>query len=155
MKPADIRPCTVADLEASPNCDELLGEYTAESAIAEMGSTVRRNTLAPYRALEASGAFHALGAFDGNRIVGFITFILAPLPHFQGRLVASTESFFVTAAYRKAGLGLALLRAAEERAEGVGATALLMSAPLGSRLAQILDASDRYRETSRVFVRAL
>ena len=52
---ATVRPCTVADLERAPNCDALLAEYTAESAIPELGPTVRHADLAQYKAMEASG----------------------------------------------------------------------------------------------------
>ena len=152
---ATVRPCTVAEFERAPNCDALLAEYTAESAIPEIGPTVRHADLAQYKAMEAAGLMHMLGAFrDDGEIVGFLTLLIAPLPHFGGRLVATTESVFVTAAERKGGPGLALLTEAEHLAHDKGAVGLLVSAPVGGRLAQILPRCG-YRETSRVFFRGL
>lgn len=151
---ATVRPCTIADLERAPNADALLAEYTAESAIPELGPTVRQAELAQYKAMEAAGLLHMLGAFRGDGLmVGFLTLLIAPLPHFGGRPVASTESFFVAAPERRSGAGLKLLRAAEQRAAEQGAAGLLMSAPVGGRLAQVLPRAG-YRETSRVFFRS-
>lgn len=152
---ATVRPCTVAEFERAPNCDALLAEYEAESAIPELGQTVRHADLAQYKAMEAAGLMHMLGAFrDDGEIVGFLTLLIAPLPHFGGRLVASTESVFVTAAERRGGPGLDLLRAAERLAAERGAVGILVSAPVGGRLEKIMPRTG-YRETSRVFFRGL
>lgn len=152
---ATVRPCTVADLECAPNCDALLAEYEAESAIPELGDTVRHADLGQYKALEAAGVLHMLGAFnEAGEIIGFLTMVVAPLPHFGGRLVASTESVFVTASERRGGPGLDLLREAERLAADRGAIGILVSAPVGGRLERVMSRA-AYRETSRVFFRGL
>jgi GNAT superfamily N-acetyltransferase len=78
--------------------------------------------------------------------------VLKPvIPHY-GVAIAVTESFFVGKEYRKSGAGLKLLRAAEAHAEG--APGLLVSAPVGGTLAEVLPHLG-YRETNRVFFKEL
>lgn len=143
-----IRTLTVAEFAARPELPALLAEYSAESAVAEL-----RDSPGPqwptYAALEAQGMLHAFGAFDGPVMVGFVSVAVTVLPHF-GALVASTESFFVAAAARRTGAGLALLRRAEQVTRDTGAVGLLVSAPVGSRLARVLAATDM-RQSHEVY----
>jgi GNAT superfamily N-acetyltransferase len=147
----NIRRCTIAELEAAPNFGELLDEYAAESSLAELGAP--RPQLETYRSLEAAGAFHPIGAFDGDRLAGFILPIVVVLPHY-GVLTATAESFFVPRADRKTGAGDRLRVAAEDLARDLGAKALLLSAPVGGVLAQALPGKG-YRHSNDVFVKAL
>ena len=68
--------------------------------------------------------------------------------------LAVVESYFVASKHRKSGAGLALLREAERIASDRGAHALLVSAPHGGRLADVMPRVG-YRETNRVFFRSL
>lgn len=147
----EIRPCTVAEIERSERFGELLALYGAESSMPEMGEV--RADFAAYRAMEGTGLLHAIGAFEDD-LVGLITVIVYRLPHYGGRCVCSTESFFVDPEHRNGGVGLKLLRAAEDLARSLGASALMVSAPAGGRLAKVLPRTG-YRDASHVFVRAL
>jgi GNAT superfamily N-acetyltransferase len=149
---AEIRRCTVAELEAAPNLAELLHEYAAESATVELGPA--NPNPETYRALEASGFFHPIAAFDGERVVGFILPIVCVVPHY-GVLAATVESFFVPKAERKGGIGLKLLRAAEKLARDLGAKALMVSAPSYGRLSWTMTGLKSYRFSNAVFTRAL
>ena len=93
----EIRRCTVAQIEAAPNLAAVLAEYAAESSQAELGPV--RPQFATYWGLEATGFFHPIGAFEGERLAGFILPIVIALPHY-GVLAATVESFFVPAADR-------------------------------------------------------
>ena len=147
----DIRPCTVAEVEAAGALQELLAAYGAESAIPEIGSPNAH--FETYRLMESAGALHIIGAFAPD-LVGVAVLLAYGLPHYGGRRVCSMESFFVAPDTRRTGAGLKLLRAAEAKARELGAAALLVSAPVGGRLARVLPRTG-YRETSRVFVRGL
>lgn len=146
-----IRPCTVAEVEASGALLELLESYGFESNIQELGSVDA--CFITYRQMEASGALHVLGVFAPH-LVGLASLVVYGLPHYAGRRICAMESFFVAPHARRGGTGIKLLRAAEARALELGATALMVSAPVGGRLASVLPRTG-YRETNRVFLRAL
>lgn len=149
----EIRPCTVAELEAAPNLAEVLAEYAREASLPELGEPTPQT--ATYRALEASGMFHPIAAFDENsRLLGFILPIVVTLPHY-GVVAATVESFFVSQAERPKGIGLMLLMLAENLAKNLGAKALLLSAPAGGVLDEVLFRTKRYRYSNTVYVTAL
>lgn len=145
-----IRACTIADLEASPALPALLAEYAAESSTCGLGGA--NPQLATYRQLEAAGALHPIGAFyGGDELAGFLLLLVSPVPHF-GKLAATTESYFVSAAHRKGGgAGTRLLAAAEDRARELGCEAMFVSAPAGGRLARVMGHKAGYRLTNLVF----
>lgn len=146
-----VRKCTVAELMACPTFAGLHQEYAADAAIAGLPPVDEK--LATYRAIEGSGVFHVFGAFVDEELVGFAAVVAPIIPHY-GATVAVSESLFVAKRHRKSGAGLALLRAAEAQARQVGSPALLVSAPVGGPLAEILPRLG-YRETNRVFCRSL
>jgi GNAT superfamily N-acetyltransferase len=142
-----IRNCTIQEISESSNIDELLNEYAAESAIKDLPHPNAK--VKSYQSLEKAGAIHAFGAFLDNTLVGFITVLSPVLPHYDLR-IAVAESFFVAKAYRKTGAGLRLLRAAEVHSADIGASGLLVSAPTGGNLAEVLPHVG-YSDTNRVF----
>ncbi len=144
-----IRPSTVAELEAAPTFAALLAEYGAESAIEGLPPPSAR--METYRALNAAGVLHVLAAWTGDVLVGFITVLAAPLPHYA-RTVAVSESFFVAKASRSTGAGLKLLRAAEDKARELGSPGLLVSAPFEGNLFRVLPRVG-YSEVGRTFFR--
>lgn len=146
-----VRKCTLAEAQGNANFPALAREYAAESAIA--GLPPPDEKIAAYHAIEASGIFHIFGAFLGETLVGFVAVLLPVIPHY-GIAVGMTESFFVASEHRKSGAGIKLLRAAERLAHDAGSPALMVSAPFGGRLAEVLPGLG-YRETNRVFMREL
>jgi GNAT superfamily N-acetyltransferase len=146
-----IRTSTVAELEAAPSFLDLLAEYAAESAIEGLPTPSAK--METYHHLERSGFLHVLAAWAGDTLVGFITVLAAPLPHY-GRTVAVSESFFVAVKHRGTGAGLKLLRAAEELAAKLGSPGLLVSAPYEGDLFKVLPRVG-YAETNRVFFKAV
>lgn len=147
----DVRHITMAEFEAAPGLDDLLAEYAAESANHDIGTPCPQ--WPAYRAMEATGMFHAFGAFREGRLAGFLFLMTPVLPHF-GKKVGVTESFFVGAAHRKSGAGTQLRLAAEDAARAAGAVGILMSAPTGGKLDQVLPHVG-YRETNRTFFKGL
>src|SRR5574343_114273 len=136
-----IRPCTVAEIERAPNIGALLEEYAGEVATEGLGKSVPQWWL--YHRMESTGLLHVLGACSGDTLVGFITLIVMQRPHYEG-LVASYESFFVAAEFRRTGAGTRLLRTAEALAQSLGALGLFVNAGVCSRLERMLDASPSY-----------
>jgi GNAT superfamily N-acetyltransferase len=143
----EIRPTTVAELEAAPNFGALLDEYAAECAID--GLPHPKAKIEMYRVMEAGGVLKVVGAFIGDEVVGFITVLTCILPHYSD-YVSVTESFFVERAARPTGAGIGLLRRAEAIARELSSKGLLVSAPSGGTLAAVLELTS-YKETNRVF----
>lgn len=148
----DIRRCTVDELEATPNFQDVLDEYALESSLPELGPAQAQ--LDTYRRLEASGMFHPIGAFEDGRLIGLILPLVVNLPHY-GVVAATVESFFVPAADRPKGVGMFLLHKAEALAKELGAKALILSAPTGSVLARVMYHCRDYRLSNEVFIKAL
>lgn len=147
-----IRPCAIAEVEHAGRLPELLAAYADESRIPELGEPCA--DFATYRQMEACGAIHPIGAF-APELVGLATLLIYHLPHYAGRRVASLESFFVLPSARRTGAGLGLLRAARRRAKELGAKTLFISAPVDSRLAQLLNARRASRLTNHTFTESL
>lgn len=151
MTQITIRPITADEFEQADNLVELLAEYAVESAIPGLGEiNVQFDT---YRQMEAAGVLHTLGAFRGNTMVGFLSFLVSVLPHY-GALTATSESFFVAQNERAGGTGLRLLKAAQAQAKELGAVGLLVSAPAGGRLAQVLPRLG-FEQTNEVYFKGL
>jgi GNAT superfamily N-acetyltransferase len=150
MANLDIRRGTVLELECAEGMDRLLAEYSAESAIKEIGP--HNPQWQSYRAMEQAGMLSTFIASDGDQVVGFLLLLLPVLPHF-GRCVAVTESYFVAQAHRKTGAGTHLRLAAEAAAAAAGARGMLMSSPEGGQLGQVLPRVG-YRKTNETFFKA-
>lgn len=153
MPEATTRAITIADIFDSPTFAELCDEYRAES--------LRNDDLAgpepdraAYEHLESSGLIRPIGLFVGDLLVGWCIVLVTPVLHFAGKMIASTETLFISKAHRAGGTGRMLIKAAEEVAASVGVSGLYISAPSGGRLARLLPHLD-YRETNILFYRGL
>ncbi len=142
-----VEACPLADLMAAATFADLAAEYERESLIDGMPPPAPDWNA--YRALEAAGLLHGFAASVDGELAGFVAVLVAKLPRYAGP-VALTESFFVARAHRHTGAGLRLLRAAEDKARALGCPGLLVSAPSGGALAQVLPRRG-YAETNRVF----
>lgn len=138
-------------MEGYPNIHDILEEYASESSIAGMPAVAVKVEM--YKHLEVAGAIHVVGAFLDDAIIGFITVLSPILPHYSA-LASVAESFFVAKIHRNTGAGLKLLKEAEIYAKNIGSCGLLVSAPIGGDLAEVLPRVG-YRETNRVFFRVL
>ena len=149
MTSVAIAPCTISELENAPNMHELMEEYAAESAIEGLPHPSAKAEI--YKRIEESGMLATIGAKIDQELIGFVLVLASVIPHY-GVNIATTESFFVSKPYRKTGAGIKLLRAAEEHAKQVGSPGLLISAPFGGTLAEVLPRQG-YVETNRVFMK--
>lgn len=146
-----IRAISVEEVFDSPVFAALVEEYRAESLRnpSMLGTQPDRET---YVKLVGAGVMHPLGAFSGDELVGIATVMVSGVPHYAGRLLATTETLFVANKHRAGGAGMKLLRAAEEVAAMLGAEGLYVTVPVGGRLESILPRAG-YAETNRVFYR--
>lgn len=144
-----IRPCTAAEIMDSPEFPDLVAEYAAESKIDGLPGPGAK--LAAYARIEHTGFLHAFGAWQGDRLVGFITVLASPMLHYD-QTIAVCESFFVAGEHRGGGPGLKLMCRAEEIAQQKGSPVLLFTAPIGSRLEQLLPKCG-YTEVGRTFMK--
>ena len=144
----DICKVAVDAVLDAPEYPALIAEYARECAIE--GLPLPQAKLESYRALELTGVIHVFTAMHSGELVGFITVAAPPSLHFSVPL-AVVESFYVSPEHR--GLtGLRLLDTAECQAKACGAPGLLVSAPLGGRLCELLlKPTMRYRPTSVIF----
>lgn len=144
-----IRPVTIAELFDAPNFAELRAEYEAESLRNPdmIGAPPNR---AGYEQMERAGLLRPLGAFDGDRLVGFCVVLISPVLHFAGKVLATTESIFLSKGCRRNGAGIALISAAEDAAEEAGAKGLYITAPTDSSLSRVLPRLG-YGQTNAVF----
>ena len=147
-----VSPSSVYGIMGADEFPALVAEYAAESALAGLPPPDAKMPL--YSQLEQMGRLHAFSAVVGNELVGFISLLVSPLPHYDGIPVAIGESFFVAAEHRKSGAGLRLLRAAEEKARELGCPGILISTPAGSRLFEILPHCG-YTESHVVYFKGL
>lgn len=148
----DIRAISIAEFFDDPATKGLMAEYARESSIQGMPPITPHQP--SYEGLERSGTLRMLAAFDDGQMIGFVTVLVYFNPHYSQRM-AVTESLFVASAARRTGAGMLLLHAAELDAFNREAVGLLVSAPVGGRLAGVLDAKDTWRETNRVFFKGL
>lgn len=149
MNPTFVRQCSVSEIQNAPNINALMEEYAAESHVSELPTPNAQ--WGHYTALENMGAFASIGSFADKQLIGFIGIISNKLPH-HGATIAIVESFFVSANHRKSGLGLKLLKAAEQHAKDVGSPCLLVNAPHGGSLEKVMPRMG-YRHTGTVFCR--
>lgn len=151
MEQVTISRRTIAEIEQAPNIADLLAEYGRECSISGMPAHCAQ--WAMYRQMESSGVLRVIAAHAGSTLIGAAFVIINVVPHY-GVMTAITESIFVASDYRRGTTGLKLLTAVEELAIESGAAGVFVSAPYGSRLADLLYAIGM-RETNRVFFRSL
>ena len=130
----------------------LLEEYASECEISEVGMPTMQADM--YEAMDSSDRFFIVGAVKDGKLIGFVNVAMSVLPHY-GKMVAATESFFVSKEFRSTGAGVKLLAKAEEIAKDNGAIAMLVSAHTNSSLDSLLAAKKSYRETNRIFTKCL
>jgi GNAT superfamily N-acetyltransferase len=148
---SEVRRVSLSTLIDDTRFQTLVDEYTSESSIKDMPPINWQRHM--YEQLEAIGIFRVLAAYEGDKLIGFMTLLTTVLPHY-GALTATTESVFVEAEHRSGGAGLKLIRAAEGWAKELGAVGLLLSAPYGGRLADI-GPRIGYQQTNVVFFKRL
>jgi hypothetical protein len=144
----EVRQCSFNDLAHAAGFDALCAEYAAESGrMAELGAP--KVDGGAYRAMEAAGIAHCIGAWCDDELVGFGVVTISVLPHYS-KLIGCLISFFVASSARKGSAGTRIRALAERIAKERGALGLMISAPSESRLDVILPRIG-YRATNRLY----
>lgn len=142
----EIRPCTVSDIYESGIAADYF-EYAIDGMDTPEVQWLR------YEALAAGGMLYPVGAFKDDKLIGFVFVLLTTSLHY-GVPIASTESFFVLKEHRNTGAGLQLLVAVERLAKEQGASGVMVMAPEGKELVQILPQLG-YKDTHRLFLKLI
>lgn len=142
----EYRPCSTEEVFASG----LLELYADECAAAGLPRPAADRTM--YDQMAGLETFWMCGAFDGDDLVGFVTVMTIRTPHY-GKTIAAMESIFVHHDYRHKGCGTQLLAESERHAKSTGSIGLMVSAPTGSPLADVLNAKKSYRLSNLVFMK--
>lgn len=130
----DIRPISV--VEQLPRVSALLREHWAELALNKSLMVLSPN-VEVYATLEAAGSIVALGAFDGEELIGYSVNLLTRHLHYSGLLTASNDVLFVRQDHRGR-VGPRLIRKTEKACNAAGAQILLWHAKPGTLLEQLL-----------------
>lgn len=150
-KTLTFRPVTVAEVFGAPDADELISEYMAESGNPFLP---KKPNVEYYRKAEESGAFHVIGAFSSERLVGFGSFVLTVIPHYS-TVTASVESVFLLKEFRLGAAGFRLINAISQAAKDAGASGIYWGCRHGSRLEALFVAVPRFTCMNTVFYEAL
>ena len=144
-----IEPITIDTITESPNYEALAAEYAAECKIQAL--PLGAPLLDEYRSLEKEHRLVALGAFEGEDLVGFLILVENYLRHHSQKIL-SIDSIFLRRASRKGLAGLRLFDRAQREAERCGASGLFLTAPIGSSLEKILDRKGFNKTTAIYFI---
>jgi GNAT superfamily N-acetyltransferase len=148
----EFRPVSFTEILDSPRAKALLKEYAKECSIPELGfPNPQRET---YARMEEAGLMYALGAFQGEDLVGFATILVFVLPHY-GTKIANVESLFLAKSHRVSNAGVRLMETIEAQAESMLCIAVLYNARAGSSLERLLTYLPSYQRTNSVFLRSL
>lgn len=137
------------DLYNNSNFPKLIEEYAEECKI--KGLPPINVKVETYRHYEAVGAVYIIAALNEELLTGFAIVLSPVMPHFSC-LVSVCESIFVAKEFRNSSTGLKLIKECERHAKELGSPGLLVSAPVGSILEELLPKIE-YEKTNVVFFR--
>ena len=142
-----FRPVTVAEVFGAPDADMLISEYMAEAGNPFLP---QKPNVDYYRRAEEAGAFRVVGAFSGERLVGFGSFVLTVIPHYS-TVTASVESVFLSKEFRLGAAGVRLINAVSHAAKDAGASGIYWGCRSGSRLVTLFARVPRFTRMNSVF----
>lgn len=105
-----------------------------------------------YRLLDKKGHLIAVTAREGEKLVGYCSFILAPSFHYLGVLNAEIDCFFLQKKYRKGLSGIRLLKSGEKACKERGATHIVQKCKVCQDLSPILERMG-YEKIEYVFLK--
>lgn len=131
---------------AMPQIDLATFRRDAEPMLADHWREVAKHrdlmVLAPdwprYEAMADAGALVIVGAYVGDRMVGYAMSFAAPHLHYVGLVSCSNDVLYVDPAHRKGRLGLQLIYETERLAKERGAQIITWHAKEGTALAKLL-----------------
>lgn len=94
--------------------------------------------VAAYQRLYDAGMCFAVGAFEGDEVLGYCTVTVVPHPHNPAVVVASNDALYVRPDHRRGLLAGRLIVTAEREARALGARRFTWHARAGTDLAQVM-----------------
>jgi GNAT superfamily N-acetyltransferase len=110
---------------------------------------------AGYAQLERMQMLHSIGAYDGDRLVGYVLLLVFNHMHYMSCKVAVDDAYYLHPDYRKGTVGLRLFRAAEKLAKNVGAVRICLRAKPQTPAQRLLKALPDYAELETVYTKRL
>lgn len=97
-----------------------------------------RPDVAAYQRLYDAGMCFAVGAFEGDEVLGYCTVTVVPHPHNPAVVVASNDALYVRPDHRRGLLAGRLIVTAEREARARGARRFTWHTRAGTDLAQVM-----------------
>ena len=151
MSRFQILPTTYAEVNAKAK--HLLAEHWDEVAL-NKDLMVLNPDEQRYLALEATGQFFALAAWDGDELVGYSGNFIGQHLHYAGLRYANNDVLFVAKDHRASPLGLRLIRETVAEAQRRGARLMLWHGKQDTPLAELLPKMD-YKVQDVIYSREL
>lgn len=148
----EVRKSSYSEASADPDFEVLVTAYAIESSIA--GLPTPKGNMDSYIALENAGLMYSYCAYLDDKMIGFANALVVVMPHY-GEKIATMESWFVAEEFRYTGVGLQLKKQIEATVKEAGAVGILVSTPVDSTLALVMERQKSYVESHRVFFKAL
>lgn len=130
----------IVEISVSEHIDqvgELLHEHWLELAKNKTLMVLKPDT-ARYRAMEQAGLALALGAFDGDVMVGYSVSFIGPHLHYADLVFAQNDVLFIAQSHRLGRTGYRLIQATEQMAKARGAQMLVWHAKQDTPLDSLL-----------------
>jgi L-amino acid N-acyltransferase YncA len=86
-----------------------------------------------YAELEDAGSFILATARDGDKLVGYLSFVLSETPHIRGYIQAVSDAFFIDKEYRGKAIASDLVKQLEESLKAVGVSWITLVFPEGEK----------------------
>lgn len=135
-----IRIVEISVSEQIGQAGELMREHWLELAKNKVLMVLKPDA-ARYRAMEQAGLILALGAFDGDVLVGYSVGFIGPHLHYADLVVVQNDVLFIAKSHRLGRTGYRLIQATEQLAKSRGAQMLVWHAkedtPLDSLLPRL------------------
>lgn len=126
-----------------------LHKAETEATLTELPCQLNR---ALYDALHEAGGLVSVGAFDGDRLVGYATAFISPHPHYA-LTSAQHDALFIHPDHRAPRLALRMLARVETECKARGAAFIAWHAKTGSAFARLIAARARLEES--VYIKEL
>lgn len=91
-----------------------------------------------YVAMQGCGALFAIGAFDGDQIIGYSTAIIVSYAHSKRYRYCATDALFVAPTYRHTTIGARLIAETERIAQDRGAHFIAWHTRAGTGFSEVL-----------------
>ncbi len=116
----------------------LLKEHWAEIALDKDNVPLDPDILA-YEEIADAGRYQITTARDGNDLVGYAAYFIAPNLHYRSLVVGESDIFWIAPSHRKGMTGVKLFREAERNLKLIGVNRVINKEKLHFDLSKLFD----------------